>query len=116
MSTHRNAADFARLIQEERERQRSQENWTPSHDDAHQEGQLAKAAACYAFIAGASPAKRENEVYHRNSPEIVSSLSIVYRTWPWKWKWWKPKTRERDLIRAGALIIAELERLERLKS
>ena len=30
--------------------------------------------------------------------------------WPWALNWWKPKDRRRDLIRAGALIVAELER------
>jgi hypothetical protein len=27
--------------------------------------------------------------------------------------WWKPKDRRRDLVRAAALIIAEIERLDR---
>ena len=36
--------------------------------------------------------------------------------WPHTWdaSWWKPKDRRRDLVRAGALIIAEIERLDRL--
>lgn len=33
--------------------------------------------------------------------------------WPWATRWWKPKDRVRNLERAGALIIAELERIER---
>jgi hypothetical protein len=36
------------------------------------------------------------------------------RYWPWEDKWWKPKDRRRDLVRAGALIVAEIERLDRL--
>jgi hypothetical protein len=33
--------------------------------------------------------------------------------WPWSVQWWKPKDRRRDLVRAGALIVAEIERLDR---
>ena len=32
---------------------------------------------------------------------------------PWEPKWWKPKTPQRDLERAGALCLAELDRLKR---
>ena len=37
------------LIAQERERQIEKEGWTAEHDADHTEGQLAKAAACYAF-------------------------------------------------------------------
>lgn len=30
--------------------------------------------------------------------------------------WWKPKDRRRNLVKAGALIVAEIERLDRLAS
>jgi len=33
--------------------------------------------------------------------------------WPWDPKWWKPKDRRRDLVRAAALIIAEIDRHDR---
>jgi hypothetical protein len=36
--------------------------------------------------------------------------------WPWLSKWWKPKDRRRDLVRAAALVIAEIERLDRASS
>lgn len=32
--------------------------------------------------------------------------------WPWDSKWWKPKTDREDLVRAAALIIAEIERID----
>lgn len=72
----------------ERRRQVYDEGWTPEHDDAHSLGELAKAAASY---AAGSPAW----------------------TWPWDKKWWKPTDRRRDLVKAGALIVAEIERLDR---
>jgi hypothetical protein len=28
-------------------------------------------------------------------------------------EWWKPTNRRRDLVKAGALILAEIERLDR---
>ena len=33
--------------------------------------------------------------------------------WPWAASWWKPKNRRRDLVRAAALIVAEIERIDR---
>jgi hypothetical protein len=36
--------------------------------------------------------------------------------WPWSLHWWKPKSPRRDLIRAAALIVAEIERLDRADS
>lgn len=36
--------------------------------------------------------------------------------WPWSREWWKPKNPRRDLVKAGALIVAEIERLDRLEA
>jgi hypothetical protein len=33
--------------------------------------------------------------------------------WPWSQDWWKPTNPRRDLVKAGALIAAEIERLDR---
>jgi hypothetical protein len=82
-------------VMAERLRQINEEGWTPAHDDAHSNGELARAAACYATSAV--------PVYLANPPAL----------WPWDASWWKPKDARRDLIRAGALIIAELDRLQR---
>lgn len=83
-------------IAAERRRQIEEEDWTPEHDDEHRAGELADAAACYAADDGAHP----------NEGEPPSG-------WPWGANWWKPKDRRHDLIRAGALIVAEIERLDR---
>jgi len=74
-------------IAAERHRQVEQEGWSHEHDDQHLNGEMAGAAACY----------------------CLGSVSH----WPWDAAWWKPKGRRRDLIRAGALIVAEIERLDR---
>ncbi|WP_199252628.1 hypothetical protein [Chachezhania sediminis] len=90
-------------IAAERRRQVEVEGWTPAHDDAHQAGELAGAAACYA-MHGLSIG---NMVLARNVRGMVTSL------WPWAADWWKPKDPLTDLARAGALIAAEYDRQQR---
>ena len=85
----------------ERRRQVEVEGWTPEHDDEHEDGDLAKAASCYAWFAGLWDQARQNP-----------SPGAPVR-WPWDEAWWKPKDRRCDLVRAAALIVAEIERLDR---
>ncbi|WP_228292009.1 hypothetical protein [Pseudomonas aeruginosa] len=87
-------------VQEERRRQITAEGWTPEHDDEHSHGQMARAAACYA-LAGSS------------APNDGTAALLVSLAWPWDQQWWKPSTARRDLIKAGALILAEIERIDR---
>lgn len=86
----REASVGVREIAAERQRQIEAEGWTPEHDDAHRDHSLAGAAACYA---------------------LGSKLN-----WPASWddRWWKPsENRRRNLVKAGALIAAEIDRLDR---
>ena len=83
----------------ERRRQVETEGWVPEHDDAHDAGELATAAACYAGNAG-------GYAWQGGWPGEV---------WPWSRDWWKPTTPRRDLVKAGALILAEIERLDRAR-
>lgn len=76
----------------ERRRQIEAEGWTPEHDGLHSTQELAFAAACYATADAGDP------------PPAV---------WPWHLSWWKPADRRRNLEKAGALILAEIERLDR---
>lgn len=85
-------------------RQVEVEGWTPEHDDEHYDGALADAAACYAI----SPSGRERYEAILDGPKHWPP-----RIWPFDGEWWKPKDRRRDLVKAGALIIAEIERLDR---
>jgi hypothetical protein len=80
------------LITHERARQIAVEGWDSDHDDQHRHGELSAAAQCY--------------------------ISNNAAGWPWDKKWWKPggsepKDAVRRLAKAGALIRAERERLER---
>lgn len=90
----------------ERERQKAQEGWTPEHDDTHSDGEMARAASVYAMTGSAKwlcdRAKRE----HREAGTVPGG-------WPWSREWFKPKSPRHDLVRAAALIIAEIERLDR---
>lgn len=89
-----------REIDAERERQIVSEGWTPEHDDGHDRGEMARAAGCYALYAG-----------QRGQAQVAAGYAPG--NWPWDAAWWKPKDRRRDLIRAAALIVAEVERLDR---
>jgi hypothetical protein len=105
----------------ERERQKAAEGWTPEHNDKHGRGELAKAAACYAYFGALPEPVRECDRFPFPSmpPQPRrSDVVVVQRAWPteWGWSWWKPKDRRRDLVRAGALIIAEIERLDRAEA
>jgi hypothetical protein len=39
----------------------------------------------------------------------------AWQWWPWSFEWWKPKDRIRNLVRAGALIAAEIDRLQAMQ-
>lgn len=93
-------------IANERRRQISVEGWTPEHDDQHSSGELAGAAGCYAKHVNA------RQWCFKNNPDDYQ-CELEPSGWPWEPKWWKPKNPRSDLIRAAALIVAELERLDR---
>lgn len=87
----------------ERQRQVEAEGWTAAHDDQHDRGEMAAAAGCYALGA-------RLKTHEVDGPGSY----VVPEHWPWDGEWWKTKTRRQDLVRAGALILAEIERLDRL--
>lgn len=94
-----------RDIHEERIRQVNSEKWTAEHDDGHVDGSLWRAAFFYANVATA-----KNPVWPFSN----------FKGWPWSPEWFKPWKknstaidRERCLVKAGALILAEQARLNR---
>lgn len=82
-------------IAAERRRQIEVEGWTPEHDDEHDCGEMALAAAAYATEC------------------VVARKGHGWQWWPWDRKWWKPRDERSNLVRAGALIAAEIDRLDR---
>lgn len=96
-------------IAKERQRQISKEGWSLEHDDEHTDGSLADAAACYA--ATTRPFKAEEFVGVGYKPYTAYS-----DLWPQSWAdhWFRPKrARRRCLVIAAALLVAEIERLDR---
>lgn len=93
--------DAARDVLAERRRQVEAEGWAPEHDDEHGDGEMAAAAACYAM--------QEAKVAWKRSDVDAP----VRWPWPWAMSWWKPAGHRRNLVKAGALILAEIERLDR---
>ncbi len=92
----------------ERCRQIASEGWTPQHDDEHDGGQMAMAAACYA--APQRMFKAQTLAGRGYEP-----FTAYVDAWPWADNWWKPGDRRRDLVKAAALIMAEIERLDRVE-
>ena len=92
--------DAVRDVIAERERQKSVEGWTLEHDDTHANGELAQAASEYA---------------HQHSGRGVNYPpgSPPKFTWPWAKSWWKPGTPRQNAVKAAALLIAEIERIDR---
>lgn len=88
------------LIDRERTRQLKVEGYTPHHDQAHTGGELAIAAACYALP---DPIRY-----------VGGAAFIGPRYWPWSARFWKPTPHNRihELAKAGALIAAEIDRLQ----
>ena len=92
----------ARDVLAERQRQVEAEGWTTEHDDSHHTGEMALAAGCYAMYA-------HHPDYYGTGPREHR----VPRMWSWAEKWWKQAPPRRMLVKAGALILAEIERIDR---
>ncbi|HGP4137748.1 TPA: ead/Ea22-like family protein [Enterobacter roggenkampii] len=90
----------------ERQWQSSVEGWTPKHDDKHDNNELAFAASCYAFHSAAASWDFEDD----GTPYDIHPAP---KNWPWSPEWWKPTNPRRDLVKAVALILAEIERIDR---
>ena len=94
------------LIAAERQRQLNEEGWTPEHDDEHNGAEMIDAAAEYArytAILVRDPSASELREWETPSGD-----------WPWHPDCWKPDADPiRNLVKAGALIAAEIDRLER---
>lgn len=114
-----------KLIEKERIRQVKKEKWTSMHDDNHDEGDLAMAAVCYA-----APRRIFIRLEHARGVEFIE---------PWPWgcmddkrmvygserdpeeadgelphpDTYSPEERLDLLIKAGALIAAEIDRMIR---
>lgn len=89
----------------ERRRQIEREGWTPDHDDEHDAGELAAAGSAYALAAADAlyPLSQSDGGFDAGSPPDC---------WPLSWTF-KPAEPRRMLVKAAALLLAEIERLDR---
>ena len=93
--------DGVQLIARERLRQINEEGWSKERDGLYVKQELAMAATCYAAPINC----------------YVRSEGFPPMLWPWMCTWWKPgdggiEGRIRELTKAGALIAAEIDRLQ----
>lgn len=85
-------------VLKERQRQITVEGRTTDGDDNYTRHELEYAAVCYA---------------HPNPPRYADPRVVTPIGWPWIGAWWKPKDRRSNLVRAGALIQAAIEVIDR---
>lgn len=94
----------ARDVIAERDRQVSDEGFTGVHDDAHTDGAMSDAAACYAYCAPLAADEDKRDYAEAMWPSTFDPA------------WYKPEGRRRDLVKAAALLLAEIERLDRIET
>lgn len=90
-------------ISTERTRQISDEGWGDRHDDHHKNNELVRAAICYAMLG--------------MHTQVLIEMQYIAKRWPFDESWLKIDTgtggMRRSLVKAGALIAAEIDRLDR---
>lgn len=89
-------------IADERTIQQSQKNHTTADDDKLVENELIRAGVAYAMSAS-----RDSEG-NRSAP-----TSLIHDVWPWSKESYKEHDRRRSLVIAAALLVAEIERIDR---
>lgn len=93
-SVSQSLTDVLRDVIAERQRQVSVKGWTPEHDDTYTCGELSGAAISY-----------------------IEPMEAVFY-WPAEWHddSFKPSDERRNLVKATALLLAEIERLDRISA
>lgn len=89
------------LIAQERQRQIEEEKYDIEGDkNFNPNEELARSAVCYAL-------PNDNKIYDYYGKPIL---------WPWHKRYYKPcpNDRIRELVKAGALIAAEIDRLQEI--
>ena len=106
-----------RRIAKERLRVLTTTVFCEEHDDHHNNGELLLAASAYVIHAHAQAQSAEQRYFKR--PTAATSVMCIgatraAETWPWDAVSFKPSPDPmRNLEKAGQLIVAEMERLER---
>lgn len=105
-------------IGEERRRQIIEEGFDAEHDDAELNGALSDAAAVYCVTSSMTSMEilAHRKFLREPGDRLAGFASAATCWWPENWdpSWFKAQGGRRDLIKAGALIVAEIERLDRI--
>jgi hypothetical protein len=99
------SAKVAGELFEERVRQQIGEPYPTDRDDEYLHGQLENAALTYLQYG------RDDHRFADAQRHQAAGTSPP--SWPWGSQFWKPSSRRRMLVKAGALVIAAIERLDR---
>lgn len=91
----------AQLIAQERQRQIEEEGFCKDHDCDHEPEHLALAGRAYAYLASFG-----------NIDPATTEITAKDCDWPWHETWFKPKGQLSNMVRAGALIAAAIDRLQ----
>jgi len=96
------------LIAEERQRQVEVEGFSIEQDDSYRPCELTDAAAAYLLLS------TEARLFDFGG-NLVTKYEIPDEIWPWASKSFKPTpgNRLRELVKAGALIVAAIEKEQR---
>lgn len=107
------AMQVSKEILTERFRQIGEEKFSAQVDNQYTEDELARAAAVYALPENIRHYLIKYQIGASDPKNITDNLRNTL--WPWSERYWKPSpdNRRRELIKAAALIIAEIERLDR---
>jgi len=96
----------SQLIAEERHRQMYEEGYNANHDSWHTGSELAVFAACYALDMAA---KNKQVTIDKQARYAQLAGELM----PFDCEYWKPELDPiRQLVKAGALIAAEIDRLQ----
>lgn len=87
-------------------RQANEGNSYLTGDGRHSRGEIAQAASVYAMPDDLRDMLSGERGRHTSIPPCP-------RWWPWAASQWKPTTRRQELVKAAALILAEIDRLDR---
>src|SRR5688572_15847928 len=91
------------MIAEKARTNREHKGYTAEHDDSHDKGEMCEAAIAYITVA--------------HTQQVIGDCEMakaVPDCWPFEMEAWKPSDDPiRNLVHAGALIAAEIDRLQR---